>query len=360
MTAASLLDMPTFQDEMTRAVAAIPSSRRSPMLHEIWLRACALSLACDARFEIVSAMSNSQPIAAAVFSRAGKIAPRLHLLGAEELLYPTDVLYKDQSSAVALAEAVVNRKLPARFGHFDAGSAFLEALTDASRSAAFMLTTEIHGAPYIRFDDTWRDPETKLKARRRSDLRRRLKKAEVLGAVTFDVLSPKPHEVDTLIEEAIAVEANSWKGRSRTALAYDQTQQAFFRHYARLASEAGILRLAFMRIDGKAVAMQIAALCDNAFWGFKSGYDEAYREFSPGMILFREVVRYAANSGVATHEFLGKPAPWTQEWTTDQRPLVRLRYYPFNPAGAAALIPDAIIAVTERAKSWFIARFSRQ
>ena len=322
------------------------------MLHEIWLRACALSLKDNTQFEIVSAFNRDRPTAAAIFSRTGKITPRLHLLGAEELLYPTDVLYEDACAAEALAKAVVNRKLPVSFGHFRADSAFVEALAKESRGGALVLATEMNGAPYIRFDETWREPEKKLKSRRRSDLRRRLKKAEALGAVAFEMFAPKPHEVDALIDEAIAVEAKSWKGRSRTALAYDQTQQAFFRHYARLASETGILRLAFMRIDGEAAAMQIAALCDNAFWGFKSGYDETYREYSPGMILFLEVVRYAVNAGVATHEFLGKPAPWTREWTTHQHPIVRLRLYPFNPAGAAALIPDGVIAVTKRAQRW--------
>ncbi len=354
------MDITSFQKELAGLVGAIPLARRSPMLHEIWQRASALSLGAETEFEIVSALSGDQPTAAAVFSRTGKIAPRLHLLGAEELLYPTDVLYENASAAEALANAVVTRKLPARFGHFRADSAFVGALIKASRGAALVLATEMNGAPYIRFDETWREPETKLKSRRRSDLRRRLKKAEAHGAIAFEMLAPKPHEVDALIEEAIAVEANSWKGRSGTALAHDRTQQAFFRNYARLASEAGILRLAFMRVDGKAAAMQIAALCDNAFWGFKSGYDETYREFSPGMILFLEVVRYAANAGVATHEFLGKPAPWTQEWTTDHRPVVRLRFYPFNPAGAAAFIPDGISALTDRAKTWLRAKANRR
>ena len=104
-----------------------------------------------------------------------------------------------------------------------------------------------------------------------------------------------------------------------------------------------------MRIDGKAVAATIAAQCDDAFWQFKIGYDEAYKECSPSKLLLAETVRHAARAGLSRYEFLGS-ASWIEDWTTSVRPSLRLRYYPYNPAGAAAVVSDAIAAVARRAK----------
>ena len=143
----------------------------------------------------------------------------------------------------------------------------------------------------------------------------------------------------------MAVEANGWKGRSGTALQVDRKLERFFRRYAQLACEAAILRLCFLRIDGKAVAMQLAVETDERFWLFKIGYDETYGRCSPGNLLMRETIRYAAQRGLKSYEFLGKEAPWTELWTQAAHPITALRTYPFNFAGFAALIADGITSI---------------
>lgn len=337
----------SFTHDIEALFGAIAPPRQTPMQHQIWLRACALATNPNGDIEIVSAGPAGRPSAAAAFIKSGRLSPRLNLLGAEELWMPTDVHYKDEHSANELADALVKKGLPARFGHFPAGSKFVAALTRASRGSGYVMSSPVPGVYYIPLDETWRQPEQKLRSKRRSDLRRRRKKAEALGHVSFEIVCPEPAAVDALIDEAFAVEASGWKGRSGTALALDEKQNAFFRHYGRLASDVGILRLCFMRIDGKPVAATIAAECDGAFWQFKIGYDETYKECSPSKLLLAETVAHAAQAGLSAYEFLGN-APWIEEWTSDIRPSLRLRYYPFNPAGAAAIVSDALHAGAKR------------
>lgn len=317
------------------------------MQHGIWLHACALAANSDRDVEIVPVGPAARPTAAAAFAKSGRIFARLNLLGAEDLWMPTDVHYQDENAANELADALVNSGLPARFGHFPADSQFVAALTRASRGKGYVMSGPVPGVYLISLDESWRQPEQKLNSKRRSDLRRRRKKADALGSVRFDIICPTPAAVGDLVDEAFAVEASGWKGRSGTALALDEKQNAFFRHYARLASEAGILRLCFMRIDDKPVAATIAAQCDGAFWQFKIGYDESYKACSPSKLLLAETVRHAAQAGLSAYEFLGNAA-WIEEWTTDIRPSLRLRYYPFNPAGVAAIISDAVQASARR------------
>ena len=51
-------------------------------------------------------------------------------------------------------------------------------------------------------------------------------------------------------------------------------------------------------------------------------------------------VRWAAERGLRTYEFLGGREPWTDRWTEEIRPCVEVQVYPVSPwtpiAGAAA------------------------
>jgi CelD/BcsL family acetyltransferase involved in cellulose biosynthesis len=341
-------------------LASIPVPRRSPMLHEIWLRACAEAFNPDGRFEVLTVGPADSPTAGAAFARhASGPLTRLALLGAEDLWEPGDVFFRDAAAAASLATRLVARGLPVRFGHFAADSPFLGALKRDAGRRALVVTDPVPGSPYIALDESWREPETKFSPRSRRDLGRKRRKAEALGAVTFEVVAPAVEDVDALLDQAIAVEAASWKSRSKTALAFDETLRAFFAVYARLASEAGILRIAFLRIGGTPVAVQVAVVCDDAYWQLKMGYDEAYRDCSPGALLMLEVVRHSADLGLGTFEFLGKSAPWTRQYTETEHPNVRLRIYPMNPAGGAVLATDALGVVARRARALVRSRLGR-
>ena len=111
---------------------------------------------------------------------------------------------------------------------------------------------------------------------------------------------------------------------------------------------AGILRLCFMRIDGKAAAMQFAVECDDRFWLIKVGYDDAFRQVSPGNLLMRETISYAAGKGLKAYEFLGKEAEWTKLWAGDARPIATLRTYPYNLRGLIAFVSDGLAVVAKR------------
>jgi hypothetical protein len=133
---------------------------------------------------------------------------------------------------------------------------------------------------------------------------------------------------------------SSWKGRHGTALASDADRGVFYRRYAADACEKGILRVSFLRIGGQAAAMQLAVECGRRYWLLKIGYDQRFHRCSPGTLLVRETVAYAASKGLDTYEFLGIAAPWVETWTQRLRPCVSVRASPAHPRGAAAFAAD--------------------
>src|SRR6185295_10780276 len=190
-------------------------------------------------------------------------------------------------------------------------------------------------------DESWTDPERKLSPSRRSSIRRAQRKAQEIGSIEYQIVSPKPHELPPLLMEALKVEAASWKGRNRSALLDDPERRRFFEQYTAIASEKGILRLCFMRIGGHAAATQLAVESSGGFWLLKVGYDETFSRCSPGNLLMLETLRYAAKRGLRSYEFLGSAEPWTEIWTDRVRPCVSVWAYPNNFRGAAALVWDA-------------------
>ena len=100
------------------------------------------------------------------------------------------------------------------------------------------------------------------------------------------------------------------------------------RRFARYAAEEGILIICFLRIGGKAVAMELAVECDNRFFGHKIGYDESFAICAPGNLLRLETLRYAAERGLRSYEFQGKEERWIRDWTGSFRKTVSVTAHP--------------------------------
>lgn len=305
-----------------------------------------------------------QPVEAIMVSRDGEPsalvplavrrfygARRKAMLGVDDHHEPMDLLYADPQAVEELAQAIAAQRWPLQFGRLPAASLAVSALRKAFRRRGLVVVRPQATFPYIPLHEGWQEPESQLSSRRRSDFRRARRKAEAAGTLTADVRCPQADELDALLEEAFAVEAKSWKGRAGTALAYNAEEAEFCRSYAKAACQQGILRMAFLRIDGRAVAMQIAMQHGGGYWLLKIGYDAEYAFCSPGLILLREAIAYAAQQGLQTFEFLGQSEPWIEVWTSHQRECVSLRVYPYNLRGAIALAADAAARAGQKAAS---------
>jgi CelD/BcsL family acetyltransferase involved in cellulose biosynthesis len=320
----------------------VPMHRRTPMQQHIWARAAAETLSPHAPVLVVTVGPPQRPIALAPLMRSPSGPARLRLLGAEELGESVEVVYQDERALEALARGLSRIGLALGFGHYLADTLLTAALRRAYRGRGLVVSKRLamRGSPYITLDASWIEPEQHFSARRRSDFRRMQRNAEKLGAVSTQIIEPSPDALGPLLDEAIDIEAKGWKERAGTAMSVDRRLERFYRRYAQLACEAGILRLCFLRIAGKAVAMQLAVETEGRFWLFKIGYDEAYARCSPGNLLMRETISYAARRELKSYEFLGKEAPWTALWTQAAHSITALRTYPANVAGLTALVVD--------------------
>jgi CelD/BcsL family acetyltransferase involved in cellulose biosynthesis len=335
----SLADLDAIED----AWCDLNARRGGPMEQFAWVRSCAATLSPSEKLEVTTLWRGGRLVAAApmVLSKRRGI-PRLNQLGVDRHYEPMDMLYVDDAARDALIASLAEYGGPFALGRVREDSPTIEAIQKHFAGNAHVQLRPQIGYPYIDLDDSWRDPEQKLSAKRRSDLRRAHRRAEEAGPVTTEIITPAPQEVDALLSEAFAVEMKSWKGKDGTAMACDESEAMFCRAYARAACHHGVLRLCFLRIGGVAAAMHIAMVHGGGFWLLKIGYDESFARCSPGMLLIQESIAYAAREGLKTYEFLGKSEAWIEMWSRTIRPCTAVRVYPYGSRGMAALAVDGV------------------
>jgi len=311
---------------------------RNPVSDFAYARAWAASLDPTQRLSVLTA-GQAESLAIAPLAINHGAAGWLTLLAAEmyEIL---DFLHADESAVHELARAIVRAGRPLDLKRIPANSPAIAALEAAYRGRGVIVRQPVGGSPWIPLDDSWADPEMRLEAGRRSDLRRARRRAEKMGAVEAAIVTPSRAELPLLLEEAFQVESAGWKGARGTALATDPVRGAFFRRYTEQACAKGILRICMLRIGGQPAAAQIAIESRSRFDLLRAGYDEQFSRCSPGMLLTVESIRYAARRGLRSYEFNGDVEPWTKVWTQHEHPCCALRAYPFNPRGACALFTD--------------------
>jgi hypothetical protein len=327
---------------------ALEGDITSPMQQCLWSESCFATLPLDGDLQFVVAKTGSQTGAIAPLVRAKGVLGRLEQLGVKILREPTDLVFSDLVALKNLVNALVKLGSPLFLDRIPADSPTVVAIQEAYQGRGIVLLRKAQPYPRILLHQGWRNPESQLNSGRRSDLRRAVRNAEKIAPLSYQILSPNPSQLGPILDEALEVEAANWKGSEGSAIANDMLRGPFYRHYVAAASAAGILRVCFLRVGGKAVAMQFALESARGFWLLKIGYREEFARCSPGMLLIAETIRYAASRELVSYEFLGKADNWTRIWTRDEIPTVTIRAYPFRVRGVAALAADAFQSVLRR------------
>lgn len=326
-------------DSLTAASAQLPTQEAA------WTIASAEAFGPP---HVVVHGDSAAPDAIAPLIREGR---SLALHGLAQLHEPTDLLARSDAALDALAEGLVRAGRPLMLNRIPAGSPTVEALRRAIGRRGVLRVQETTGHPAMELGEAWQEPGGGLSSSRRSALRRSRRRMEQAGEIAIDLVIPAPDQVEALLDAAFDVEARSWKGRAGTALAQMPAQASFYRSYAVAAAQRGTLRIELLKLDGHAIAMQIALEWKRRIWLLKIGYDEAHAQGSPGQLLLAESVADAARRGLDGYELLGSPAAWTDVWAPDLRACVRLVAYPPSVHGGLELGVSAARAARAGARA---------
>lgn len=243
---------------------------------------------------------------------------------------------EDGAAANELAGAVFDRagrRLTLSF--LDASGWDVAALRDHAQVRGYrVLARPVVRPPYLVVDGDWQAFQDRLAGRLLRDLRRRRRRLEDEGALTFEV-SDGAADLEELLDDGFRVETSGWKAAQETAIVSRPETRRFFTEVARWAAGRGWLRLAFLRLDGRAVAFQFGLEEGGVYYFLKGGYDTEFHRYAPGKLLVHDMLERAFSSGLERFEFLGQPESWKLEWTSELHTLLVVDAYAPSLPGRA-------------------------
>ena len=246
------------------------------------------------------------------------------------------VLARDEAARAELLEAVVTtRRAPVILTFLtterpDVGAACAAAQAAGVRS----IVREIERSPYVPIDGDWERYRQGLDHKRLTESRRRRRRLSEQGRLWLDVQDGS-ERLESLLEEAFRVEGSGWKASEGTAIASRADTRDFYTRVARWAAGRGWLRLAFLRLDDRPLAVQLLIQARGTASQLKGGFDEGYRKFSPGMLLAEDVLERCFAEGLRSYEFLGSADAFKSEWTSEARVRMTVQAFPRTAAGTA-------------------------
>ena len=122
-----------------------------------------------------------------------------------------------------------------------------------------------------------------LGGKRARGLRRRQRRLAEIGAVA--VVEAKGG--DTLIharDDFLALEAAGWKGRRGTAATNNAEIHRFMQEAVAGLGREGKVLIHRLKLNDKVIAATMALRSGDTVWGWKVAYNEAYAEYSPGIL----------------------------------------------------------------------------
>jgi CelD/BcsL family acetyltransferase involved in cellulose biosynthesis len=124
----------------------------------------------------------------------------------------------------------------------------------------------------------------------------------------------------------------------------------FIREMCRTAAELGILRMGVLHVDDVPAAAQLWLLSNGKAVIYKLAYDEAFRDYSVGSILTRDMMKYVIEGdSVGEIDYGIGSEHYKADWMTEKRSIMGLEA--FNMRNLAGILAGGI---------WYAGRTAKQ
>jgi CelD/BcsL family acetyltransferase involved in cellulose biosynthesis len=209
-----------------------------------------------------------------------------------------------------------------------------ECRAAAAAAGRRTIVRTIAEAPFVPVEGPFEEYMGGLDRKFRKEIGRLWRRLEERGGAHV-AYEDGTERLDDLLADGFRLEGSGWKAEAGTAILSDPAVERFYREVARWAAERGWLRLAFLRLDGRALAFDMCLEHAGAFYVLKGGFDVEERKLGPGTLLTHHQIERAFGLGLASYELLGQADAYKRSWTPLTRERVRFQAFGRSPAGAA-------------------------
>jgi len=138
-----------------------------------------------------------------------------------------------------------------------------------------------------------------LTAKQRHELRRKLRRLNEEGEISFRVAGPPDAQasLDIFIDQFR-------RSRRDKARFMNARMKTFFEVFTRAMAASGLIRFGFLELNGSPVASVLFLDYNNSRYLYNSGYDPGYRRLSVGLLAKVLCIKDAIGQGMACFDFL--------------------------------------------------------
>jgi CelD/BcsL family acetyltransferase involved in cellulose biosynthesis len=153
-----------------------------------------------------------------------------------------------------------------------------------------------------------------LPGKRRQTYRRKLRAAQMLGAVEM-----QEADAESFVDTLATLHGDRWQSLGESGVMADPRVVAFHRSAVPRLMAAGLARLTTTRIAGKWAGAQYWLTWPGRLASYLTGFAPEFSEQSPLTLLLGEGFRHAVTSGAREVSFLRGPEPYKYLWGAEDR-----------------------------------------
>jgi len=155
--------------------------------------------------------------------------------------------------------------------------------------------------PIVRLPGTWEEYLNMLSGKNRHEIRRKLRRANNLAALSWYIVGPE-HNLEAEMEDFLKLMAASSPDKEAFLT---PTMRDFFRQLARITYDAGWLELVFLEVRDQKAAAYLHFIYNNRVLVYNSGLDwQAFPKLGAGIILTAYCIRHAIEQGREVYDFM--------------------------------------------------------
>jgi CelD/BcsL family acetyltransferase involved in cellulose biosynthesis len=313
-------------EELTDYFHEQPSSLpwECPFVQPFWLRSWATAFGKGQTALFLCVLHNDQPVGLLPLKTDGSAAT---FFGSPDVCdYQDLVAAPGQTSAVVAALIKVLRARGIQMLDLNTirrPSALWDGL-QACTSQDLQIAWEAVEAGYaMDLPASWEEYLQRLKAKQRHEIRRKLRRLHEYGTIEFDTIAPT-HLNERDMQQFFSLFTAS---RADKADFMNPAMRVFFNNLLQGAAAAGVLRLSFLRINGRPAASTLCFAINDCLYLYNNGYDRTYAPVSVGLLSKVYTIRQGIEEGFRRYDFLKGSEPYKHRLGGRPVAMFRCRIY---------------------------------
>jgi CelD/BcsL family acetyltransferase involved in cellulose biosynthesis len=141
---------------------------------------------------------------------------------------------------------------------------------------------------------------------------------------TWHIETANPDTLSEFLNTLIRLHRARWTQVHEPGVLADAKVQEFHHRVAPRLLDYGVLRFYGLRFEGRLIAVLQTLVEENAVYCYMQGFDPAYVDFSPGMLLLEAVIRDALREGRPVVDFLRGREKYKYAWGAQDQPTFRI------------------------------------